>query len=167
MNLIHIPQPQDLTGHILALNPEKGVRFQCGGFQLAIPSRPYATVTHETQQEPVRRALLEGRLIDITNQNLAGLKVGDSFQTPAKEAEEKGHKVYLATGTDGSLLVICPKDEAEEAHFEEQIRLHGRLTADNFKVSDQPLGGLTSRVDSSQADAILSSLSNAITNIKR
>lgn len=167
MSLIEIPAPQDLIGRILALNPQSVQRFQCGGFQLAFPNRPYATVTHETQQEPVRRAMLEGKLIDITDQNLAGLKSGDNYQSPAKESEEKGHKVYLATGPDGSLLVVCPKDDAEEALFEEQIRTKGHLTVDNFKVAPAPLEGLVSRVDSTQADAILSGLSNAISNIKR
>jgi hypothetical protein len=167
MSLIEMPKIQDLTGRILAINPQVCQRFSCGGFQLALPSRPFGTVSHESQQEPLRRALIEGRLIDITDQNLTGLRQGDTFHTPAKESADKGIKVYLQVGSDGSLLVVSPKDDEEEKKFEQEIKESGHIIPSDFKVAEARLDGFGARVDSAQAESILSSLSNNISSIRK
>lgn len=82
----------DLSGHTLMLNTSLVTKFQCGGFTLG-SMRPFATVTSETQQVPLKRAILEGKLLDITGTDMAkGMKTRHG-ETSAIDEQDTGKKV--------------------------------------------------------------------------
>jgi hypothetical protein len=61
----------DMTGRILALDVTRAKRWQCGGFSVSV-NNPLGVVTGQAQQIRLREALIEGLLIDVTDQVPAG-----------------------------------------------------------------------------------------------
>jgi hypothetical protein len=123
--IIEMPAGSDLLGRTLALNLSVCRKFTCRGFFLS-PTRVAAMVDHEADQVALRTALLQGRLIDITDQVVKGLNVNGSGHSTVK-VEETGMKAYLGYDKDGRLYVVTPKDEAEAEAIEKEIRDTGTL----------------------------------------
>jgi hypothetical protein len=165
MSLIIMPeQPKDLVGRMLALNIQICKKFQCGGFWLNV-NKPFAVVEPNAQQDMLHRGLIDGRLLDITDQSVKGLQTGQGGHTAPKENEEKGAKVYFQLDTKGNVLVIAPKNEAEEEVFEKELQEKGTLHVDTYEVSDHGLGG-EGRIDSSQASDVINNMANKIDRAK-
>ena len=165
MSIIN-PGNVDLTGRIISLNLQKCKRFQCGGFALSF-NRPFSVVDQAAQQDKIRQGLLDGRLLDITDQNIKGIEMAGSFQSPAKVLDEKGKKVYLQINQDGSLTVIAPKDEEDEAKRQQELETNGVLliNEDDVEVAKTTFDQ-SGRVDQSGAEQLITSMANALENAK-
>ena len=145
MGMIQVPPPADYSGRTLALNPEKARRFQCGHFVL-FPTCPYAVVQPEADMGSLRQGLLEGRLLDITDQPRAGVQTEHATLQAVKREDIPGKIVYfvrqkLDDGTMGTVMAI-PKDESEAQDFELQLKTTGRLVLKDLKKTEA--SGLTS-----------------------
>jgi hypothetical protein len=112
-----------IAGRVLALNPEKARRFQCGGFWLSF-RQSYARVPQEAQFSPIRAALADGRLIDITDQ-LESYKKGGSIVVhgseigPAADLGDTGKKVYFLR-KDGTTCALIPETPEQGEELERQ-----------------------------------------------
>jgi hypothetical protein len=126
--IIQMAPAVDLIGHTLALNLVTCRKFTCRGFFLS-PTRPTALVDPEADQVALRTALLQGRLLDITDQQTSGLKIADTSHTAA-EVEDTGKRVFLGYDPAGNMYVTVPKDEAEAEAIESEIRSTGTLKRD-------------------------------------
>ena len=160
-----IIQEKDLTGRIISLNLQVCRRFQCGGFSLS-PNQPFAVVEPNASHNKIYEGLLDGRLIDVTDQNIKGLAMAGTYTSPATELKGGEKKVYLQVGQDGSLMVVAPKDEKAEEEFEKQIRETGVLKIDDFEIADKPIEGANSRVNSNQASMLIAQMSAQLGEIK-
>jgi hypothetical protein len=102
-------EPVDLVGHTLMLNTALVKTFQCGGFVLG-PNRPIGIVDEQSQQIPIRKALEEKKLIDVTGKDMAtkGFK-GTGGQTSAITEEDTGKKVFVGRDRRGNLYIATPK----------------------------------------------------------
>jgi hypothetical protein len=137
MSLIEMPKLSDYSGRMLLLNLERVQRFQCPGFTLSKNNYyqivPCYTETNPSLHEAMNRALniaiLDGRLIDITGQDVKGLKMAGGEHTPVQE-EDTGSRVFMATDKHGNLFVVAPKDKEEEAKYIEEIKTTGTLKLD-------------------------------------
>ena len=124
------PQPETFAGRVLALNPEQARRFQCGGYWLG-PARPYARVPEEAQPAPIRAALDDGRLLDITYQ-LANYKKGHSLIVrgseigQAREIEVTHKKIYFIR-KGGETCALIPESVEQGAELERQATPGKRL----------------------------------------
>jgi hypothetical protein len=167
-NLIVMPEaPKDLVGRILSLNLQICKKFQCGGFWLNV-NRPYAVVEPipMLQQDMLHRGLQDGRLLDITEQNITGIQRPEGSHSPAKESEEKGKAVYFQIDSKGNVLVVAPKDEAAEEQCEKELRERGTLTVDTYDVADGFLEGANTKIDPNAAGQILDGLANKLDETK-
>jgi len=101
-------QPVDLVGHTLMLNTALVKTFQCGGFVLG-PNRPIGIVDEQSQQIPIRKALEEKKLIDVTGKDMAtkGFK-GTGGQTSAITEEDTGKKVFVGRDRRGTSTSQLP-----------------------------------------------------------
>lgn len=132
MNVIQMPgrapEPDlskvpDYTGRHLCLNPEKGRKFQCGGFFLG-PLRPSAVVDEDAQMYQIHRAILDGRLLDITEN--AAIKT--EFSTLDAVGEEMtGKRVYITQDASGVTVVLGVEDPEKQKEFDEQLATSGRI----------------------------------------
>src|ERR1017187_1544384 len=117
------PQPESFTGRILALNPEKARRFQCGGYWLGT-AQPHARVPEGAQPAPIRAALDDGRLLDITDQ-LASYKKGHSLIVQgseigqARQIEVTDKKIYFVR-KGGETCALIPESVEQGAELERQ-----------------------------------------------
>lgn len=165
MSLIVIPgKPKDLAGRILALNMNVCRKFQCGGFWLNI-SRPWAVVEPGAQQDMLNRALLDGRLLDVTDQSLKGLSTPEGDHSAPRETEEKGAKVYIQLDAKGNVLIIAPKNEAEEEKMEQELKEKGSLHVDHYEVADHGIGE-SGKIDSHDASEIINNMANKLDDAK-
>jgi hypothetical protein len=145
-NLIEMPSPQGLSGRMLMLNLEVAKRFQCPGFALS-PNQPYLTVpdlrdfnpsTHEAMNAALQRGLLDGRLIDVTGQDVKGLKVGGNEHT-AVVTEDTGEKVFMGTDSKGNLYIVTPKSKEDEEAILQEILKTGTINrAFERAAAEQP-----------------------------
>jgi hypothetical protein len=111
------PEELNYTGRVLCLNPEKGTRFQCGGFFLG-PRRTFAVVDSKAQMFRLKQALDQGILIDITeNKDIAG----DWSVLQAVKDEDTGKKVYITVGNGGGLTLVGVDDPEVQAKLDKQI----------------------------------------------
>jgi len=162
MSLIQEPEHKDLTGRIISLNLHVCKRFQCGGFALG-PARPFSVVEPTAQQGIIRQGLIDGRLLDITDQNIQGVSIGETSHSPAHVLEEKGKKVYLQINQDGSLTVIAPKDEADEAKREEELATMGVLIVNEDEVEvAKSTFDQSGKIDTSGAEQLITSMAEVI-----
>jgi hypothetical protein len=112
------------TGRLLALNPEKATRFQCGGFFLGGRLQS-SVVPDNAQMYAIQRAIQTGMLLDIThssevrteNSTLGGIE---------ESATEK--KVYFTSNEHGERIMLATSDP------EEQRRLDAQLEAGSKKL---------------------------------
>ena len=94
----------------------------------------------------LRQGLLEGRLLDITDQPRAGVKTEQATLQAVKREDIPGKIVYfvrqkLDDGTVGMVMAV-PKDESEAQDFELQLKTTGRLVLKDLKKTEA--SGLTS-----------------------
>ncbi len=107
------------AGRLLTLNQEKIQKFSCGGFILGT-HYPTAAVPPDAQMLPIHLALMDGRLLDITDNPTLTSKSGMALSS-VEEQESVGFKVYMVKQSDGSTLLVAPKDQAEQDAIEAQI----------------------------------------------
>jgi hypothetical protein len=119
-------EDEDLVGHVLMLNTGVCNKFQCGGFQVG-SNRPFATVTSDTYQPQVRRALAEGKLIDITGSDLSKGVKGRTGSTSGIQEEETGKKAFIGTDSSGNTYVVTPRNKTEAKKMEREIKKTGTL----------------------------------------
>lgn len=133
----------DLVGHTLMLNTALAKTFQCGGFALG-PNRPLDVVTEQAQQEPLRRALAEHKLIDVTGKDMAtkGFKAKGG-QTSAISEEETEAKVFLGRDRRGNLYIATPKSKTEAKRMEREIRATGTLKGRDYEAERTGLSPIT------------------------
>jgi hypothetical protein len=139
-------QPVDLVGHTLMLNTALVKTFQCGGFVLG-PNRPIGIVDEQSQQIPIRKALEEKKLIDVTGKDMAtkGFK-GTGGQTSAITEEDTGKKVFVGRDRRGNLYIATPRSKTEAKRFEREIRTTGTLKSVDFETETIGLGSITEEV---------------------
>lgn len=160
--IIEIPKPRDLVGRILSINPNVCTRFQCGGFSVNV-TRPLCTVGPEAQQNQLHQALLDGRLMDITDQNIEGVHNSSGSHTPTKNLGDTGPKFYIQRDHKGNVLVAVPKDEKEEEEFDQDVATKGCIHQDALrtKIADHALTG-EGLISADNADQVLSNMVNKI-----
>jgi hypothetical protein len=137
-------EPVDLVGHTLMLNTALVKTFQCGGFVLG-PNRPIGIVDEQSQQAPIRKALEEKKLIDVTGKDMAtkGFK-GTGGQTSAITEEDTGKKVFVGRDRRGNLYIATPRSKTEAKRFEREIFETettglGFITEEVIESSEQPV----------------------------
>jgi hypothetical protein len=95
-----IPTPDqvpDYSGRLLALNPEKAHKFQCGGFILG-PRRMCAVVEPRARMVSLYLAIQDGILLDITDET-QDVKTKYSVLTAVKESDTRD-KLYIIRRQD-------------------------------------------------------------------
>ena len=120
--------------------------FQCGGFVLG-PNRPIGIVDEQSQQVPIRKALEEKKLIDVTGKDMAtkGFK-GTGGQTSAITEEDTGKKVFVGRDRRGNLYIATPRSKTEAKRFEREIRTTGTLKSVDFETETTGLCAITEEV---------------------
>jgi hypothetical protein len=156
---------EDLVGRILALNTLVTKTFSCGGFSVNY-NRPMAVVTTSSQQQQLKRGLLEGKLIDVTDQNKDGLNLGGARQTKPN-AEDTGETVFVTVDQNGGMMIAIPKDQEQKEEFEKMIAKSGVLILDSAKISDIPSPLQANRVRADASSILLNELASKLDTIKR
>ncbi len=137
----------DLVGHVLMLNTGVCRKFQCGGFQVG-SNRPFATVTTESLQPALRRALAEGKLIDITGTDLTKGVKGRTGSTTAVQEEETGKKAFVGTDAQGNMYVVTPRNKTEAKRMEREIKKTGTLSGAKYQQADEDVrSGMSVKVE--------------------
>jgi hypothetical protein len=154
-----------LVGRLLSLNTRTTKVFTCGGFSVNY-NRPIAIVTPESQQASIKRAMAEGKLIDVTDQNTNGLNLGGANQSKPK-LSDTGETAFITVDKNGGMMIAIPKDKAEQNEFEDMIAKSGVLILDTAKLSDKPSPLLTNRVTAAGSDILLNELANKLESLKR
>lgn len=113
----------DYTGRLISLNIEKIVKFVCGGFSLG-PRLPATVVPPDAQMCNIHQAVLDGRLIDITDQE--NVRTGDGSCLDGLTTEDTGRKAYFVN-QDGTTVMIVPKNIEEQEWIETQIKNKSKL----------------------------------------
>lgn len=123
--------PTNLVGRLLMLNVAlvsgPVPKFQCGGF-LVNSRRMIEIVTESSQQEPIRRAIESGLLIDVTDSEIAkkGFELKNS-STSRIQSEDTDKKAFVSKDKLGRMIIAVPKDDDERKDFEKQIAENGYL----------------------------------------
>lgn len=132
----------ELLGHLLMLNLDRASHFSCGGFQVS-KRYPTSTVTTQTQLEPIRRALKEGKLIDVTGSDIRkGVKT-KTGEASALKVEDTGVKVYMGQNAKGDTFVVAPKTKKEQKRIEKLIKTTGTVPGE-YTLVDENTSGLSS-----------------------
>jgi hypothetical protein len=142
------------AGRCLALNLDKIKVFQTHKFYLG-PKRPFATVMPDADQISLRNAVLDGRLIDVTDQKGKGIKLEGGDMSPIAEIPDAGlRKVFIGVGrtdqvtpagTPRPLFVAVPGSEEEEAAMLAELERTGRIdgTYTDSEKPDVEFGGIS------------------------
>ena len=133
-----------LTGRALMLNTTKAPRFQCYGFSVS-RNNPIQTVPEFAQELPLRTALADGRLIDITGREDVGTTtkfiteiekaVKQGNLTKVEDGEEVGPPLLVGKDSKGNAYFIIPKDYADYARMQAEIEATGSLRVEKPKSS--------------------------------
>ena len=126
----------NLEGRTVMLNTARIKTFQCGGLALGF-RRPFAIIDHRVQQEPVRRALSEGILLDVTDQDMTKGFKHEGGETTAIAEEDTGLRVYMGKDDVGNVYLVTPKDAEQKEQFEKEIIEFGFIRSVEF---EQPTG---------------------------
>jgi hypothetical protein len=134
--------PDSLEGKTLMLNLAVCRGFQCGGFQLSL-HRSFAVVDARAQQAPIRAALADGRLVDITGQDpKTGFKARDGSVSKVDQ-EDTGMRVFVGQNAKGDLFVAAPTTRKQAKAFEREITRTGTLKSVDFARAATGLSGIT------------------------
>ena len=155
----------DLTGRILAINTMKTKRFACGGFSVNVHN-PSAVVGTNAQHDQIRMALVDGRLLDITDQNNEGLDLRGARHTKPV-LEDTGEKVFITVGLNGAMSIAIPKDKEELEQFEHKIEEQGVLILENAQVASQLSPLIYGKLEPGHTNKVVEQFHIGIDNIKR
>ena len=139
-NLIIMPgdapemQPSSLVGRTLTLNFEKIRKYQTFKFYLG-PARPFAVVPPDADLVDLRDALLRGDLIDVTDQHVKGVNLGEGNMSAVGISEIPGkHTIFIgsekhegAISDAKTLFVAIPRDDNDERNFLAELQEKGRI----------------------------------------
>lgn len=146
MGVIVFPSKSDYSGRTLALNLEKIRKFQCHNFYLG-PRTPYAVVPQEASMEVLHQAVLDGRLIDITDSAIKGIKTENFQLEQVKEDDNTGKRVYFIAkkfkNGETGVVMVTPKDAEQAKLFDSQITLTGKIDLtelDEAELDEGPSG---------------------------
>lgn len=138
------PKDTPLVDRVMMLDTNKAPKFQCFGFFVSRNS-PIAIVTRDAQEGPIRTALEDGRLMDITGTrteasggfskmfNELDHAVKSKSMSPVQVGEEIGPRVIIGKDSNGNSYFITPKDEADYQRMQEEIRTTGTLRVEKPK----------------------------------
>lgn len=138
---IESPTEGPLAGRALMLNTEKAKRFQCFGFAVAV-NNPIQVVPVQHQEVPLRKALQEGILLDVTSMKSAGVvdKTVQAIDEAVKSGllekvkeEDSGLKVLMGKDAAGNSYIITPKDEADYERMQNELKETGHLRVERPK----------------------------------
>jgi hypothetical protein len=109
-----------LIGKLLMLNGAIAPKFQCGGFSVN-PSRMVDVVTERTQLMPIKIALENGILIDVSSNSLVtkGFELKNSSTSNVRE-EDTDKKAFVGRDEFGRMFVIVPKDDEEKKKLDQR-----------------------------------------------
>ena len=126
------------------LNTEKAKRFQCYGFAVSL-NNPIQIVPQPQlyQEVPLRNALKEGILLDVTNMNSTPAAVDKTVQAIDKAVqagviaetidEEVGLPVLMGKDAAGNSYIITPKDQADYERMQNELKETGHLRVEKPK----------------------------------
>jgi len=147
---------EPLAGKVLMLNTAVRPRFQCYGFCVTRNS-PIQTVPAFAMEAPLRKALAEAVLMDVTGTGaaagshakiIADIDKAVKAQTMSlvQEGEEIGPPVLMGTDAKGNSYVITPKDDEDYQRMLEEVRTTGslRIEKPKAKAAAASATGLTS-----------------------
>jgi hypothetical protein len=137
-NIIQFPSTPNYAGKILALNPERAQKFQCGGFWLG-PRMPASLVPPNAQMDMLHQAVLDGRLIEV---GLEAIKTMNAALDPVKELEtDRPESFFIFRIIDGvkCYCLITPKDKEQEATLRQQIADTGKIDFSVFPELEQKI----------------------------
>jgi hypothetical protein len=135
-----------LVGRVLMINTAKAHRFQCFGFFVS-RNHPIETVPKDVQELPIRQALKEGKLLDITdNEELANKKMS-GVMGAIDEAIDQGNldrptqgeevsKILMGKDAKGNSYVIIPKDEEDYKRMQVELETTGHIRMPKPKTSN-------------------------------
>lgn len=133
---------ENLRGRTLMLNLTVCRGFQCGGFMLGM-NRPFGVVDDNAQVEPIRQALADGRLTDITGQDpKTGFKTRDGSVSKVSQ-EDTGLRAFVGRNDKGELYVAIPKNKTQAKKFEREIKRTGTLVTQDLEEAASGLSGIT------------------------
>ena len=134
--VIEFPSVPDYTGKVLALNPERAQKYQCGGFWLG-PKRPVALVPAGAQQAQIHQAILDGRLIEVTKD---AIKTKNALLNPVQDLGETGFETFLIVRMiDGVKMIsfLTPKNAEQEADIRKCIEEKRPIDFSQFPEFEQ------------------------------
>jgi hypothetical protein len=134
-----LPVPDEsLVGRTLMLNLAVCRGFQCGGFQLSL-HRSFAVVDDKAQQTPIRTALADGRLVDITGQDpKKGFKTKEGAVSKVEQSDT-GLQAFVGRTAKGEFFVAIPKNKTQAKQYAREVQRTGTLKTD----PDQTTHGLS------------------------
>lgn len=142
MGIISFPTaPPNYAGRTLALNLEKARRFQCHNFFLGTRV-PYAIVPPEAEagMELIHQAILDGRLLDVTDSNLKGIKTSSFELDKVTEDDTTGKMVFFVAkkfkNGETGIVMVTPKDTEQAADFQRQIKETGKIELSDMDDND-------------------------------
>jgi hypothetical protein len=132
------------------LNTEKSSRFQCFGFSVS-RNNPIQIVPNNAQELPLRKALTDKVLFDITSDNGA-VRMGNSLVNEidkaiqskvitVMEGEEVVPRVLVGKDLQGNTYFITPKDADDYQRMMEEIKATGSVRVEKSK--NQQFTGLS------------------------
>lgn len=151
MGVIEFPSAlPNYAGRTLALNMEKARRFQCHNFFLGIRV-PYAVVPSEAEAgfRIIHQAILDGRLLDVTDANIKGLKTTSFELDPVKEDDTGGKMMFFVSkkfkSGETAMIMVTPRDAEQSKDFQRQLKETGSIILDDFdeKELESPPPGLS------------------------
>lgn len=136
--IIEFPKTPNYAGRILALNPEKAQKFQCGGFWLG-PRMPAAAVPGNAQMEQLYQAVLDGRLIEVGPE---AIKTQNAALNPVRDLDtDKPEAFFVYRVIDGvkCYCLITPKDKEQEEIMRQQLKDTGKIDFASFPEINQKI----------------------------
>lgn len=127
MSVIHMPDQDNLVGHLLSLGTAN--KFTCIGFMLSRPFNVVTAVDERADQVALKTALADGRLIDVTGhsskQGLDLKKLGGALGKT--DESDTRLKIFTTIDEQGRRVIILPKDENEQKAFELELATTGKI----------------------------------------
>lgn len=141
-----------LAGRVLMLNTDKAPKVQSYGF-IVTRNAPIQVVPATAQEGPLRAALADGRLTDVTGTEASAGATGKIMSdidkavkartmSLVKEGEEIGPRVMTGKDPQGNTYFITPKNEADYERMQEEIRTTGTLRVERPKPTSTPGSGI-------------------------
>jgi hypothetical protein len=110
------------TGRLLALNPEKANRFQCGGFFLGGKLQSNV-VPDDAQMYQIHNAVRAGILLDITT---SGEVRTENSSLGGVEESNTDKRVYFTTNDHGERIMLATSDPEEQRRLDAQLEAGAR-----------------------------------------